>query len=54
MNNLYLQQCPMVCLVKKEGGITQKLNNQPRSFCKSKQLDADGISVCINEEVNNE
>ena len=44
MINLYLQQCPTVCGLKKEGGHAQKIRNQPRSFCKSEQLEGDGNS----------
>jgi len=43
----YSQRCPTVCLVKKEGGVTQKLNNQPRNLCEAEQLSADGSSALL-------
>ena len=50
MINLYLQRCPMVCVPKKEGGHAPWSHNQPRNFCKAKQLDGDGISpVKLND-----
>jgi hypothetical protein len=44
---LYSQQCPMVCMLKKEGGNTQKAYNLPHRFWEMEQEKWDGNSLIL-------